>query len=330
VDASPLGALGLGPLEEAIYRELVTRPAIDRDSMQMALTGTGVGAHEIDRALAALQGMGLTARKDGQYVATSPAVALMPLVARRRDELRRAELELAALAERYRSSAVDRPASDLVEVVTGVDAIARRFDQLQRGATTEVLALVTAETTAVSRADNTPAEDDSVRRGVTYRVVVERAVLEQAGATKDLAGAISAGEEVRMVEQVPIKLLAADRSLAMVPMTAEGGEPAAVVVHRSGLLDALLALFDAVWAKAWPLRFSELGEPTAQAPESRLGALDRQVLALLLAGLTDKAIASQLGLSMRTVQRRVQSMMEIAAVQTRMQLGWHAARAGWT
>jgi DNA-binding NarL/FixJ family response regulator len=61
-----------------------------------------------------------------------------------------------------------------------------------------------------------------------------------------------------------------------------------------------------------------------------LPPLDRQVLTLLLAGLTDRSIASQLGLSMRTVQRRVQAQMEEAGVQTRMQLGWRAARVGWT
>jgi hypothetical protein len=43
-------------------------------------------------------------------------------------------------------------------------------------------------------------------------------------------------------------LLIADRALGMVPMSADGGQPAAAVVHRSGLLDALLALFDAAWA----------------------------------------------------------------------------------
>jgi hypothetical protein len=32
---------------------------------------------------------------------------------------------------------------------------------------------------------------------------------------------------------------------------------------------------------------------------------------------------------MRTVQRRVRHLMDVAKVETRMQLGFHAARRGW-
>ena len=57
--------------------------------------------------------------------------------------------------------------------------------------------------------------------------------------------------------------------------------------------------------------------------------LDRQILALLLTGLTDQAVAAQLGISLRTVQRRVRRLEDLAGVRTRMQLGWYAARNGW-
>jgi DNA-binding NarL/FixJ family response regulator len=56
---------------------------------------------------------------------------------------------------------------------------------------------------------------------------------------------------------------------------------------------------------------------------------DRILLSLFLAGLTDLAIADQLGLSVRTVQRRLRRLMDLAGVSTRMQLGWHASRSGW-
>jgi DNA-binding NarL/FixJ family response regulator len=53
------------------------------------------------------------------------------------------------------------------------------------------------------------------------------------------------------------------------------------------------------------------------------------LLSLLIAGLTDHAIAAQLGLSTRTVQRRIRVLLEMAGVQTRLQLVWHAAQRGW-
>ncbi|MFD7311649.1 hypothetical protein [Promicromonospora sp. NPDC059942] len=40
-------------------------------------------------------------------------------------------------------------------------------------------------------------------------------------------------------------------------------------------------------------------------------------------------MAKQLGTSLRTVQRRVRALMDLAGVETRVQLGWHAATRGW-
>ena len=54
-----------------------------------------------------------------------------------------------------------------------------------------------------------------------------------------------------------------------------------------------------------------------------------QIVSLLLTNLTDHAVATHLGTSLRTVQRRVHSLMDLAQVQTRMQLGFQAARLGW-
>ncbi|MDG4822349.1 helix-turn-helix transcriptional regulator [Asanoa sp. WMMD1127] len=324
-DTSPLAALGLRPIEEATYRELVARPAATTEELAAALDATvpATGA-----ALTSLHGLGLAARSGGRYIASSPTFALGPLVTQRRDQLRRAELELANLAARYRATAADRAAGDLVEVVTGVDVITRRFAQLQATATDEVQALVTATTLAVSRADNA-AEIEGLGRGVRYRVVIERTVLEQEGGAADAAAALAAGEEVRVAEHVPIKLVIADRAIGVLPMADESNQPTAIVVHRSGLLDALQALFDAVWHRALPLTLGPDGALEEQSTDGALFPLDRQVLALLLAGLTDRAIASQLGMSMRTVQRRVQRMMELAGVRTRMQLGWYAAQTEW-
>lgn len=49
----------------------------------------------------------------------------------------------------------------------------------------------------------------------------------------------------------------------------------------------------------------------------------------MLAGLTDQAVANQLGLSVRTVQRRVATLMGACSVHTRIQLGVQAERRGW-
>ena len=58
-------------------------------------------------------------------------------------------------------------------------------------------------------------------------------------------------------------------------------------------------------------------------------AVDRALLKLLLLGMTDAAAGAQLGISVRTVQRRVSELMEAAGVTTRIQLGAEAVRRDW-
>jgi len=173
-----------------------------------------------------------------------------------------------------------------------------------------------------------------VARGVRYRVVVDRVFLDTGTLrVDDVAAAIEHGEDVRFSERVPIKLFIIDRRLAFVPIQtvvdSEGSDVApdlvgALVIHPSGLLDALIALFESVWRDATP--FARPGE---HAASTDLDHQDARILGLMLAGLTDQSVANQLGLSLRTVQRRVKVLMDIAGVSTRIQLGWHAARKGW-
>jgi hypothetical protein len=132
------------------------------------------------------------------------------------------------------------------------------------------------------------------------------------------------------VDRVPTKLVVADRALAMLPLTARGAEPAALVVHASGLLESLMGLFEAVWREALPLRL-RLGAGGGVSEEDAAGpdATDLEILSLLLAGMTDASVAKQLDLGLRTVQRRVKGLMELTGVTTRMQLGWQAYAKGW-
>lgn len=130
------------------------------------------------------------------------------------------------------------------------------------------------------------------------------------------------------MEREPIRLLIADKTHAMVPMNGDASNAAALLVHRSGLLDALLALFDAAWERGRPLRIAS-DNLVEMEPPAGIDDEDRRILVLLLAGLTDASVAGQLDLSIRTVQRRVRDLMDLAGVHTRLQLGWHAARQGW-
>lgn len=157
-------------------------------------------------------------------------------------------------------------------------------------------------------------------------MVIEREVLALPAGITEVTAALGRDEQVRTVDRVPTKLVVADRSLAMVPLTGRDAEPAALVVHASGLLESLMGLFEAVWRDALPLR---LAGTAVREESSGPDATDLEVLSLLLAGMTDASVAKQLDLGLRTVQRRVKGLMELTGVTTRLQLGWHAYERGW-
>ncbi|MFG2429429.1 helix-turn-helix domain-containing protein [Streptomyces sp. NPDC048590] len=321
-----LAAIGLDERQEAAYRALVTTGAAELSSLARRLA---VPEAEAERALRRLEQQGLVAQSSSRadrWVAAPPGVALGALLSQQRHELEQAELASALLAEEYRAEAAEPAAHDLVEVVTGASAVSHRFHQLQLGATSEVCALVTGKPVAVSGMEN-EAEERMAMRGVRYRVVVERDVLSSPSGIVELSAALSRDEQCRVTDRVPTKLVIADSALAMVPLSGRSTEPAALVIHASGLLESLTGLFEAVWRDAMPLRLGTGEISEENGPDA--DPTDLEILSLLLAGLTDASVAKQLDLGLRTVQRRVKGLMELTGVTTRLQLGWHAYERGW-
>ncbi|MFC1412281.1 helix-turn-helix domain-containing protein [Streptacidiphilus sp. N1-12] len=332
-----LGFVGLDEESEEVYRLLVGLGSASVGELARKL---GLPEHALTRTLSTLADLGLVAQSPVEplhYTAAPPAVALGAALSQRRHELTLAEQAVDRLAREYRHNAVGLAVNDLIEVVIGADAVRHRFEQLQLGAEHEVLALVTDAPVAVSGHDNV-AEPVAVARGVSYRVVIERGILDAPGGVPHVAAALERDEQIRVAGRVPTKLIVADRSLAMLPLRplAAPGEPSSLVVRAGGPVEALVGLFHSVWEQSLPLW---LGPADASRPEQEPTVLvdtgeqpddvDLQVLSMLLVGMTDVSVAKQLDLGLRTVQRRVKRLMDLAEVTTRMQLGWHAYERGW-
>lgn len=322
-----LEPLGLSPVEEAIYRQIVDRPS---GEVPEIARGLGLDPADVSGALIRLSSVGLVSRSTagpGHYVPAPPGVVLGQALADRQQDLKRAEIAVHDLIDRYRESAQGRFVTDVVDIVTGAEAVTTRLAQMQRQARTEVIALVRAGVLAMTAEENTE-EDAALRRGVRYRVIVEQDVVRSNPNFYDQAlEARSYGEEIRVATTLPVRMLMVDREFALIPLSknAPQDSPAigALLVHPGALLDALEALHDLLWARSAPIAGEDSETTSALAP------LDRRILELLLSGLTDRATGSQLGLSLRTVQRRVGQLMERAGVVTRIQLGAEAQRQGW-
>ena len=324
-----LDALGLDNVEEAVYRQLVGAPSADLDELAEA---ADLDTNAATAVLSVLEGKGLVARAStGQdrYVASPPAVALGALLVQRQDELRRAQVEMTELAGLYRGSVARRDVADVVDVVHGTEAIAQRFAQLQYSARTSIQALQKPQAAVVTREDADEAERAAIERGVRHDIVLERSVFDTPGIYETIDSGLQIGIELRVVPTVPLRAFIVDREIALIPLMNSEHKTVqdALLLHPSGLLDAINALFDLIWTSA--PRLVATPEGTVETAADRLEPLDTKVLSLLLAGLTDASIGAQVGLSLRTVQRRVRQMMDRAHVDTRLQLGFEAGRRGW-
>ena len=324
-----LGVIGIDPDAESVYQVLLSgRPATvselaDATGLTQARVRAAVGVLTTCR-LADVRPAAPPAHQPA-YQAADPAIALDVLLLAREQEIKNARLRARELAERYRLAAAKRDPAELVEIISGSQATQERVQQAQRTARQQLRGLDKPPYGANPTTLNL-VEGDLLRRGGVVRNIYERAAVEVPGRLADLEAGISLGEQARVLPSLPTKLVMVDDTLAILPLqAAPEAIESIVVVHKSGLLEAVIALFETLWELAIPLRL-----PTADwAVRDQPSAEERRILALLTAGTPDDVIARELRLSERTYQRRVRGLMERVNAQTRFQLARQAARRGW-
>ncbi|MEV0621679.1 LuxR C-terminal-related transcriptional regulator [Nonomuraea sp. NPDC050404] len=321
--------LGLNEEEERAYRLLVRAHETDAEGLADEL---GTTTEAAAATLAGMRGAGLAREVTaGRYAPVAPELALGPRLAHNQERLDRARQTVALLADEHRAGLRRRDADHLIEVLPSRAALREQVRRLQDGAREEVLAFCRAGHVVMPSQDNTE-ELEALGRGVAYRVIYEQALLEEPGMVANVAYGIKLGEQSRAVRTLPVRMMIYDRAVALLPLVQHAGgltETTAALVRDSSLLDALIALFEAQWERATPIRSPEEGQVTDALQRCPLDSDELYLLSLLVAGVPEKTIASQLGLSLRTVQRRVYHLMRLAGAQTRMQLAWHAARERW-
>ncbi|GAA1328865.1 LuxR C-terminal-related transcriptional regulator [Leucobacter albus] len=160
----------------------------------------------------------------------------------------------------------------------------------------------------------------ALEAGVRYRVVYSTAIFEEDAHLEATLNAIAQGEEARVSDLVPSRLLIRDAREALV--IAQGyPEVEHLGFHTSNplVVDFLLRLFESVWERALPVTAPQLDGVAGLTPEQV------ELLRYLVLGRTDASIARSLGVSERTVQRQVQAIQHRLGARGRFQLG---ARVG--
>jgi len=286
-------------------RALAHRPANSGAGEGSDDDGGGHGGGDRDRVAPA------------RWSATAPDVALQHVLRDREAELAGLRVGITRLLDDYHRSRGLRDPSlgDLVEVVTGREDIEQLWLALLDGAREQVAIL---EKPPFVQLDIVGPELAVLARGVPVRSVYERATLLQPAKLAEVRALVAAGEQAGTAVGLPFKLALVDFRWGLLPLAPGTELSGALVVRPSPLLDALLQTFEAQWARAVPVP-----APDPQSTDSQV-----ELLTLLAAGMTDERIARQLGVSARTVQRRVSALMSGLGADNRFQAGVQANRRG--
>lgn len=309
-----LHRIGLPESEARVYLCLLSGPKTKPDIAAVV----GGSLDGVTRSLTDLARRGFVRSLPGRkalYGLTPPDRALAPLVNQETEKLRDLHRLSERLTSHYESAAsgAKQSGEQYVEIVFGVEAVLARLDQEVAAAETEVVAFSKPPTLA----SGNPSEETTLHEGVSHRAIYERELLEDPLILHEALQFVAGGEEARVLGHLPAKMVIIDRKLAIMNVTETSDvEPlvAGLITRHPEVVETLHTLFETLWRQALPLG------PAQVAVDDDA---DRQKLvACLLSGMTDEAMSKQLGVSRRTVTRRVQDLLNELGVETRFQAGF--------
>ena len=322
----PFEALGINGSEESIYLWLLDNPGATLERIGKALT---LSPRAAQRLLAGLENKGLvlcSRQSPRRYGAAPPDIAMEALALQRQEELQRVRGAIRQLQEQ--TAPADNGQGHLVEMLTSRQAERQAFEHLQSTATFEVQTLVRLPM-LISRLEEDPDIDeqtqrDAQSRGVRYRSIVDSEYLAYPGAVRRVRAEMLAGEEIRVVSRLPLKMVVVDRRVAFIPLGVDRAQSPSLLVRSPALVNALHVLFEMLWNGAAPIALrgdidTDTGMDSVDLPQVL------SLMVLLAAGMDDKTIIRELNISASTLHRRMGEMMASMGARTRFQLGWSVA-----
>jgi sugar-specific transcriptional regulator TrmB len=251
--ADQMVGLGLNQYEARTYVGLLRREA---STAAETARLTGVPRQRIYDVLDGLVEKGLAAVRPGRtarYAAVAPGPALESLVGAHRQRLAAAEASAESLLERlrpaYHAGLVHTDPLDYIEVLRDQRAIAQRFNDLLDATQQEIL-VFTKPPYAVTVKENLRGLE--VARTRTMRSVYELSAFDDPEFPAAIQAFAEAGEHIRFVRELPLKLGIIDQTIVMFGMADPVAEPSGttVVIEHPALARILKIAFEAVWEQS--------------------------------------------------------------------------------
>jgi hypothetical protein len=154
-----------------------------------------------------------------------------------------------------------------------------------------------------------------LERGATIRTVYEPTALLDATTVRWAERVTGWGGRFRTLSEPFGRMLVFDRRIAVVPASADNSS--AAFIEDPAVVSFLVAAFERDWERADRVQWR-----SAEHEGESVVPVHEQVGRLLAQGLTQKAIASRLGLGERTVAAHISRLRELHDAETLFQLGW--------
>ncbi|MFI0924091.1 helix-turn-helix domain-containing protein [Streptomyces sp. NPDC021012] len=328
----PLQAIGLPASADDAYLVLVEGGALTLAELAEVL---GMSPREATEAVARLSALGLveTVPGDGDAPTTvracPPGASLESLADDRVRQAAALRESSEALSRFWRHHHPDSAGYvEVVRTAAAIEAVKRRVhDEATRCVRGLSIGLPVNRSGRVTILDGAL---EAMADGVEYKVVYRAQALNDPDVREIVQTCVRAGEQARVFPDLPLSLTICDEDFCVVNIPLPRfGRAHAMIVRRSELLDAFIGVFESYWRLGVPLPAGDdsVGtdaDASANPPEDA-----RRLLTCLSSGLTDESIARELGVSERTIARRIARLQEIVGAQTRFQLGVQATRRGW-
>ncbi|MFC8716811.1 LuxR C-terminal-related transcriptional regulator [Kitasatospora sp. NPDC057198] len=249
-------------------------------------------------------------------VAVNPRVATSKLSAALRenagDLLARAESSgtgLEALADSYEAA----QRRTRIAHVFGQTQIQQRLLEIESDHWDEALAAQPGPRAPEFLSEN-PRIRAALARGATADVLYQPTARQAPHTAAYAAACTDWGMRFRVLDEPFARMMIFDRRVAVIATTVDNRSGAAFIEDRT-VVEHLVRLFLRDWERA-------VRVPWFDVVGRELPEVLRRVGELLAAGLTQKALASRLGLSERTVAGHIARLRERYDAETLFQLGW--------
>jgi predicted ArsR family transcriptional regulator len=332
--ATVLDALGLSTQAQRVYEAMLesTESGVLQLSAGLSLSEAQVRA-ALDE-LAALELLRASRDRPGAWRPVSAEHGLRLLLRREAEDLEDRRVRVASMQSAVSSLVGDfmrpRPPeeSDEIEtlqVLTGLDAIQERMEAIAHGAKVSCRSVVPGGAVAAEALEACrPLDTELLERGIDQRVLYQDPARTDHATMAYGLWMVRRGAQVRTAAVLPPRMLIVDDVAALVPAFPGSPRRGAVVVTNRGVIECLISLFDLTWNSAAPL-----DDDLARDEETELLPFERELLRLLAQGMTDEAAAKRLGVSLRTVRRRMTELMGRLDADSRFAAGMRAAQRGW-